>query len=103
MRISPFPKHKYVFSLPLTNSRQASVPDQVLWVLKKAGISAKDHVTYYVDNPTEGLRDLRDWVKDNKVTCALIIGGVLVIVVPVAIGFGPAGPILGILPPPPPP
>lgn len=36
-----------------------------------------------------------EWIKNNKLTCALILAGILVIVVPLAIGFGPAGPILG--------
>lgn len=29
------------------------------------------------------------------ITCTLIVGGILIIVLPLAIGFGPAGPILG--------
>lgn len=62
-----------------------------MWILKKAAKSIKDGSTYYIENPREALRDLWELIKENK----LILCGILVIVIPLAIGFGPAGPLLG--------
>lgn len=67
----------------------------IRWLFRNAKQSATDNISYYIENPSEAPGDLWEWVKKNKLTCALIVGGILVIVVPLAIGFGPAGPVLG--------
>lgn len=82
---------------PLLTSPPASVYQQILWLLKKAGKVSKDYAAYYIENPGEACEDTWDWIKRNKLTCFLLVSGALVIVVPVAIGFGPAGPIAGML------
>lgn len=83
--------------LPLLTLLPASVYQQILWLLGKAGKSSKDYVAYTIENPGEVCEDTWDWIKRNKLTCFLLVGGALVIVVPVAIGFGTAGPVAGML------
>lgn len=92
MRISP---HPCCNGVSLTASVPGSVFQQILWLLKKAGKSFKDYTAYCIDNPGGTGGDIWDWIKRNKLTCFLIASGTLVIVVPLAIGFGPAGPIAG--------
>lgn len=92
MSISPIP---FCHCVSLTISVPASVLQQVLWLLKQAGKSSKDYAAYCIDNPSETCGDVWDWIKRNKLTFFLIASGIPVIVVPVAIGFGPAGPIAG--------
>lgn len=89
----------YVISTVLTTSMQASFLDICGWLLKKTGENAVESTKYYIANPSEAPSDLWEWIKENKLTCTLIAGGILVIVVPLAIGFGPAGPVLGVPPP----
>lgn len=81
--------------MSLTTSVPASVLQQVLWLLKQAGKSSKDDAAYCIDNLSETCGDVWDWIKCNKLTSFLIASGILVIVVPVAVGFGPAVPIAG--------
>lgn len=77
----------------------ASLFEKVIWVLKKATKSAAKSTAHYLAHPSEAWEDLVAYAKENPkefaLSCALITAGVLVIVVPLIIGFGPAGPILG--------
>lgn len=92
MGISTFPQNIHG---SLTTSIQASNFEIIRMLLRNAKQSASDNISYYIEHPSDAPGDLWEWVKENKLTCALIVGGIVVIVVPLANGFGPAGPVLG--------
>ncbi|KAH8145966.1 uncharacterized protein LAJ45_10108 [Morchella importuna] len=77
----------------------AEIMEQVWWLLKKLGRAGKRNAQYYIAHPKEAWEELIAYARENPwkfSLCCLGIGlGIATIVVPLAIGFGPAGPILG--------
>ncbi|KAI5839106.1 hypothetical protein DFP73DRAFT_587771 [Morchella snyderi] len=72
---------------------------QVWWLLKKLGRAGKRNAQYYTAHPREAWEELINYAKENPwkfaFACAGIALGIATIVMPIAIGFGAAGPILG--------
>ncbi|RPB06690.1 hypothetical protein P167DRAFT_580170 [Morchella conica CCBAS932] len=72
-----------------------------IMLIRSAARTTKENAQYYYDHPRDAWDDLKNYAHNNPrefpLICAFIIGGIVVIVVPLAIGFGPVGPVLGSL------
>lgn len=71
----------------------------IAWLLRKAGTASLETLKYCITNPLDACCDLWHWIKNNKLTCAMILGGIIVIAFPSAIGFSAIGPVAGMLSP----